>query len=437
MAIREIKLGGILGGVALVSEEDYELVSQYNWHQNKAGYARGRVEDKVVLMHRFIMNAEKEQIVDHKKGNRLDNTRENLRFLTNNQNSGNKKLDKSNMSSIYKGVYYDKPTKKYASSIQYESKKHFLGRFDTQEQAAEAWDMHVIHNKLDHYTLNFPNKKSEYLGRIIEIKKNKKSEYVGVTKLGNKFRVVITVNKNKIHLLQSSNEIECAKAYDKYIVDNNIPYRKLNFPEENPTYDPNSVIKTLCEKIDKNTVRLLISDDHCVKIDKDDYDLVKYFYCSITKGYVQIKINGKTTALHRYLMNVDDKKTLVDHKNGDTYDNRKSELRLSDCKKNPQNKSKANNTSSNYIGVIYVNSTERWRCRIIKDGKQLFSKNLPKEKHVARFRDLFMKEHLKDDHYKLNFDDWDKKTIKKWKKKLNFDEWNEKYIKRMKKKNNV
>lgn len=52
----EIKLRGKRGGVALVSEEDYESVSKYKWSKNKQGYVCGHVGTQYVCMHRFIMN---------------------------------------------------------------------------------------------------------------------------------------------------------------------------------------------------------------------------------------------------------------------------------------------------------------------------------------------------------------------------------------------
>ena len=58
----EIKLGGKRGDVALVSEEDYEKMSQYNWHCNNHGYVRANINGKNISLHRFIMNPKENEI---------------------------------------------------------------------------------------------------------------------------------------------------------------------------------------------------------------------------------------------------------------------------------------------------------------------------------------------------------------------------------------
>ena len=81
--------------------------------------------------------------VDHINGNRLDNRRENLRIVTNQQNQMNKQ-SRVNTSSIYKGVAWYKPTKKWCSRIGINGILYHLGLYDTQEQAA------FMYNKIAH-----------------------------------------------------------------------------------------------------------------------------------------------------------------------------------------------------------------------------------------------------------------------------------------------
>ena len=53
---------------AIISPEDYELISQFKWYLVH-GYARTSRKmgnkTETVLMHRLVMNAKKGQIVDH------------------------------------------------------------------------------------------------------------------------------------------------------------------------------------------------------------------------------------------------------------------------------------------------------------------------------------------------------------------------------------
>lgn len=95
--MREIPLSK--GKVALVSDEDYERVSQFKWHASLESrgtkwYAcrRETINGKRVKirMHRFVMGlppgAEDSRVVDHLNHNSLDNRRENLEVITQEEN---------------------------------------------------------------------------------------------------------------------------------------------------------------------------------------------------------------------------------------------------------------------------------------------------------------------------------------------------------------
>ena len=90
------------GAIALVDDEDYEIVSQYKWQEAKAirkgkyytSYALGKScgsnkERKTISMHRLIMNTPPDLVVDHINHNGLDNRKENLRNVTHSQNQKN------------------------------------------------------------------------------------------------------------------------------------------------------------------------------------------------------------------------------------------------------------------------------------------------------------------------------------------------------------
>ena len=67
----------------------------------------GRFENrKLIFMHRQIMNPPKGMVVDHIKGNRLDNTRAHLRVCTHSENSQNR-AKVAGAASQYIGVVYN------------------------------------------------------------------------------------------------------------------------------------------------------------------------------------------------------------------------------------------------------------------------------------------------------------------------------------------
>lgn len=132
------------GQVALIDDEDFELVSQYSWHTNTnpSGncYARGckGKNRKQILMHRLILRVSQNQFIDHINGDGLDNRKENLRITTHTQNNMNK--HKSWGFSKYKGVYWNKKENKWIAHLKKNSKRIFLKRFNSEIDAALAYD---------------------------------------------------------------------------------------------------------------------------------------------------------------------------------------------------------------------------------------------------------------------------------------------------------
>jgi hypothetical protein len=89
-------------------------------------------------MHRFIVNASDNVEVDHRDRNGLNNFRRNLRVCTRTQNNGNR--ISTSHSSASKGVSFEKWTGRWESSIGSNGKKIRLGRFDSEVEAARAYN---------------------------------------------------------------------------------------------------------------------------------------------------------------------------------------------------------------------------------------------------------------------------------------------------------
>jgi len=420
----KIYLGGKRGGFAIVNNEDYESVSQYKWHQNDDGYAKGMINGKLVVMHRFLMNPSQSQIIDHIHRNKLDNKTENLKITTVNDNTKNKSKAK-NTSSQYKNVYFDKKKKKYVARITNDNKPIYISSHKNEIDAAIAVDMHIVHNNLEH-NLNFPNDRDKYQNtEYITSKRNIKSKYYGVGKSKNAFVSRISYNNIINNVYYGNNEIEGAKAYDAFIVKYNMPGKKLNFPEEHPTYNPNWVIKILCEKQGNNTVKLLIDDTgkYNPLIDEEDYEKIKYYNCYVEKdGYVKVSnYNGNIVSLHRLLMNFPEPHLVVDHKNGTKCDNTKKNLEVTTIKKNNQNMKKRKNCTSIYIGVRLDKrkgmKNKKWRVTQTINGKKTNLGQFIIEEHAGRKRDLYILETHPHENYKLNFV-WTPNEITTWRETL-------------------
>jgi len=138
--MKEIKLSQG-GGIALIDDEDFERVNQRKWGLSSKRYARGSINSKMILMHRFILNMPKNVDLDHINGNGLDNRKCNLRIATKSQNGGNRKVAKSK--SGFKGAYFmnsKNRNKQWMATIFFKGKKYHLGYYFTKEEAARAYD---------------------------------------------------------------------------------------------------------------------------------------------------------------------------------------------------------------------------------------------------------------------------------------------------------
>ena len=131
-------------GIALVDDDDYDLINQYKWslHVKRYAITNVKIDNKQVtkLMHRLIMNEPKNMQIDHKNHNGLDNQKNNLRIVTHQQNNMNAiKINKS--SSIFKGVRLHKISNKWESRIQFLKKSYYLGLFKNEKDAAMAYNI--------------------------------------------------------------------------------------------------------------------------------------------------------------------------------------------------------------------------------------------------------------------------------------------------------
>lgn len=111
------------------------------------GYISTRLNGVSYLTHRLVwawLHGEDPAHfqVDHIDGNRLNNTRKNLRLATAAQNSFNSKTRKHNRGGV-KGVRF-MPNGRYQARIRKSGVTHALGTFDTIEQAAQAYENAAI-----------------------------------------------------------------------------------------------------------------------------------------------------------------------------------------------------------------------------------------------------------------------------------------------------
>lgn len=104
--------------------------------------------------------------------------------------------------------------------------------------------------------------------------------------------------------------------------------------------------------------------------DTEDFDLIKdYSWFENDEGYIVSTTKGKTTRMHRLIMNATDGE-MIDHINNNRKDNRKLNLRLIDKQKNSINRGCNKNSTTGVKGVSKYR--DRFIARIGKDGKTIY-----------------------------------------------------------------
>lgn len=116
--------------------EDWEVLKGYTWTKDKWGYASAFINRKRRKFHIEVMGKKDGYVIDHEDRNKLNNQRNNLRFLTKSGNAVNSKLSKNNTSGI-KGVQKTR-SGRWVARLMINGKNLCLGTYDTIEEAAEA-----------------------------------------------------------------------------------------------------------------------------------------------------------------------------------------------------------------------------------------------------------------------------------------------------------
>jgi hypothetical protein len=121
----------------------------------------------------------------------------------------------------------------------------------------------------------------------------------------------------------------------------------------------------------------------CV-VDDEDYEILKNYRWSLygtkggkQQGYARTCFTPRVFSkgdkqvmvpMHRAIL-WHPEGSLIDHINGNTLDNRKSNLRVCTAKQNAQNRRKSSHNKSGYKGVCWQRGGSKWRAIIKFDGK--------------------------------------------------------------------
>lgn len=152
------------GHFATVDDEDFERLSRHRWYFD-GGYALRTISGTSRrFMHHDIAGRRAGLQVDHANGDGLDNRRANLRHATHRQNTLNRRpviRRDASRGSRFKGVSRDpsenRTTPWRARITVAPGRQVLLGRFQTEEGAARAYDRAAIEHHGQFARLNFPD----------------------------------------------------------------------------------------------------------------------------------------------------------------------------------------------------------------------------------------------------------------------------------------
>ena len=153
-------------------------------------------------MHRMVMGAQAGEEIDHIDRNGLNNSRENLRFVTSSQNNMNQKVRNDNTSG-HKGISWCPDREKYQVYINIDRKRKSLGRYKTLEEAIYVRDRAVKSHYGEYARENssLPQNAEIEPQRAIprtlrRTGSNNSSGKTGVTKHKGRWLVTITIDGN-------------------------------------------------------------------------------------------------------------------------------------------------------------------------------------------------------------------------------------------------
>ena len=155
------------GEYAIVDPDDYDRMRKYKWQVNKRSNTYYAIRHKwlpeekrhtTVGMHREIIDVPAGMFVDHINHRGLDNRKANLRPATPADNARYARYPKKkNATSKYRGVWYNKQTKKWRTQILVNRKRKQIGYFKNEIDAAKAYDEAAKRYYKKFAILNFPD----------------------------------------------------------------------------------------------------------------------------------------------------------------------------------------------------------------------------------------------------------------------------------------
>lgn len=128
------------------------------------------------------------------------------------------------------------------------------------------------------------------------------------------------------------------------------------------------------------TKQIYLPNGLVVLVDDEDYDRLSVYNWSISGtnriGYARRArktglLQYKNQYMHREILGIEDPNIFIDHKDGNTLNNQKSNLRLCNQSQNLANQGKQRDNTSGYKGVSWHKNRKTWVGHVSHENKQV------------------------------------------------------------------
>ena len=146
-------------------------------------------------------------VINHIDGNKTNNCVDNLEIVTNRYNTADG-INRTKKTSIFHGVFLNKKTNKWMSSIQVDKKNYHLGCYITEIDASKIYNDAIFNIKNNNFDIWYKSLKTN-------IKKTSKYKGVSWCVKMNKWKSRIEKNGTTKHLGYFINEEDAFLVYEK------------------------------------------------------------------------------------------------------------------------------------------------------------------------------------------------------------------------------
>lgn len=127
-------------GRTKISLDKVDKAKKYKWRMDvTTGYVLTTIvhNHKTLSLHRYLLEAEQGDLIDHKDRDKLNNMDDNLRFCSRSHNSINRDILASNTSGVT-GVYWHSRDEVWQVRLSVDGENMYLGNYTDKEEAIQV-----------------------------------------------------------------------------------------------------------------------------------------------------------------------------------------------------------------------------------------------------------------------------------------------------------